>query len=144
MRLYKRNHPARVLPLEIAPMIDVVFLLIIFFMATAQFARLTRAEVNLPREQGEQEKAPEEAGIVVNITREGLVIISDEQVELVDLRRYLRQEMARRNESEVKFLLRADREADSAVLNQVVTQLQQLGLGSARIATEVPMRGRSR
>jgi biopolymer transport protein ExbD len=38
---------------DITPMIDVVFLLIIFFMTTAQYALLTRTELNLPKEKGE-------------------------------------------------------------------------------------------
>ena len=62
--------------LEITPMIDVVFLLIVFFMTTAQFARVTRTELDLPLEQGEQEEQPEEAGFVVNINADGSIILA--------------------------------------------------------------------
>lgn len=148
MRLYKRKHPDRVLPFEIAPMIDVVFLLIIFFMATAQYAKMSRAEVNLPQEMGEQKESPEEAGVILNITRDGQIIVGENIIALSDLRVFLQQEIRERripltgmsSGGDVKFLLRVDRNADTAILNEVVTHLQQLGLGAVRIATEVPSR----
>jgi biopolymer transport protein ExbD len=61
---------------DITPMIDVVFLLIIFFMTTAQYALLTRTELDLPKEKGEQREEAEEAGLVVNITSDGQLIVS--------------------------------------------------------------------
>lgn len=127
-------------------MIDVVFLLIIFFMATAQFARLTRAEVDLPIEPGEQKQSAEEAGIVVNITKDGTIIVAEQVIHRDDFRAFLEHQMRQRaadaartgDRSEIKLLLRADRESDSSILNHVVTELQHLGVNAARIATEVP------
>ncbi len=122
-------------------MIDVVFLLIIFFMTTARFARLTRAEIDLPIEKGEQHEAPDEAGLIINITREGAIIVSDRTVDLRRLEEIVHREIRRlpdRPSRQLKMLIRADRHADSARLNQVVTMLRSLGVGSARLATQVP------
>ena len=58
MKFVTARERSRSLHIEITPMIDVVFLLIIFFMTTAQFARMTRAELSLPVEPGDQEQAP--------------------------------------------------------------------------------------
>ena len=138
MKFRKPRHSERVLPVEITPMIDVVFLLIIFFMTTAQFARLTRAEIDLPQERGEQEEA-EEAGLVVNLTREGQVIINDTEVPLSEMMAMVREEMARSGSpAGLKLLLRADREASAARLNEIIKQLQDAGVYNARVATEVP------
>ncbi len=128
-------------PVDITPMIDVVFLLIIFFMTTAQFARLTRADVDLPLERGEQLERPEAAGTVINITREGELIVSDRTVDLQELERIIREQSRRSLEDDgapMKLLIRADRQGQAARLNQVVTLLRRLGVGSARLATEVP------
>ncbi|MEE8153357.1 MAG: biopolymer transporter ExbD, partial [Phycisphaerales bacterium] len=75
MRFVTARERKRTLDIEVTPMIDVVFLLIIFFMTTAQFARMTRAELALPLELGEQDPAPEEAGLVINVTGEGEIIV---------------------------------------------------------------------
>ncbi len=128
-------------------MIDVVFLLIIFFMTTAQFSRLTRADVDLPQERGEQRQIPEEAGIVINITRNGELIISNRSVELRELEAMVRAQIRQApglSPLNLKLMIRADRNTEAARLNQVVTMLTSLGVGSARLATEVPRMGTGR
>lgn len=139
MRPMRRSHPQRVLPIELTPMIDVVFLLIIFFMTTAQFARMTRAEIDLPREPGERQRAPEEAGIVLNILKDGSIIVGDKVVGIDQMIELVREHMTGSSGGAgAKVLVRADREADSVFLNQVMSRLRRAGVGNARIATEVP------
>lgn len=139
MRAMRRSHPQRVLPIELTPMIDVVFLLIIFFMTTAQFARMTRAEVDLPREPGERQRAPDEAGIVINILKDGSIIVGDRTVGVDQMIELVRDYMTSASGGPgAKVLVRADREADSVFLNQTMSRLRRAGVGNARIATEVP------
>ena len=141
MRYRRRGDVMRFLVFDLTPMIDVVFLLIIFFMTTAQFAQLTRAEVDLPQERGEQQAEAEQAGIVVNITGEGQLIVSGRTVGLGELESIVRLEIARepdRPAQQLKLLIRADRNAPAARLNRVVEVLRPLGVGAARLATEVP------
>ena len=70
MRFASRNKPDRLLPVDMTPMIDIVFQLLIFFLTTAQLAQFSRAEMDLPQEAGEQTEAAEEAGIIVNLLAE--------------------------------------------------------------------------
>ncbi len=141
MRFVTARERSRSLHIEITPMIDVVFLLIIFFMTTAQFARMTRAELALPVEPGEQERAPEEAGLVINLTQAGEIIVADRTLGLAQLEQLVRQEIqlhSDRPARQLKLLIRADKNADSARLNEVVRLLQGMDVGHARLATEVP------
>ncbi|MHC4274155.1 MAG: ExbD/TolR family protein, partial [Planctomycetota bacterium] len=85
----------RSVTVDITPMIDVVFLLIIFFMTTAQYALLTKAELDLPQEKGEQREEAEEAGLVINITREGQLIVSGRNVDLRELEEIVWMEIER-------------------------------------------------
>ena len=141
MKFVTARERNRSLHIEITPMIDVVFLLIIFFMTTAQFARMTRAELALPIEPGEQERAPEEAGLVINLTRAGEIIVSDQTLDLAELEQLVRQEIqlhSDRPARQLKLLIRADKNANSARLNEIVRLLQGMDIGHARLATEVP------
>ena len=141
MKFVTARERNRSLHIEITPMIDVVFLLIIFFMTTAQFARMTRAELALPVEPGEQERAPEEAGLVINLTQAGQIIVADQTLDLAQLEQIVRQEIqlhSDRPARQLKLLIRADKNADSARLNEVVRVLQRMDVGHARLATEVP------
>ena len=141
MRFGRRAHAERLLAFEITAMIDVVFLLIIFFMTTARFAQVTRAELDLPKEQGEQLEAPEEAGIIINIDATGALFVGQQTVTLDELERIVREEVARlrgRDAERLKLMIRADQNGRTDRLNRVVSRLQRIGVGAARLATEVP------
>ena len=122
-------------------MIDVVFLLIIFFMTTAQVARLTHTEIDLPLERGDQQATPDEAGLVINITSSGEIVVASRIVGLAELEGIVLSEIRKdptRPADQLKLLLRADRTVAAAYLNRVVRLLESLGVGAARLATEVP------
>jgi biopolymer transport protein ExbD len=122
------------------PMIDVVFLLIIFFMTAARFAEQTRADLELPKEAGEQEEAAAEAGVVVNIDAEGRISIAQRELDLAGLAALIQEEIDVAGTGAVgfKLTLRADERADAKHLNEIIEQLQTLGVGAAHVATEVP------
>jgi len=122
-------------------MIDVVFLLIIFFMTTAQVAQLTHTEIDLPLERGDQQATPDEAGLVINITANGEIVVASRVVGLAELEGIVLDEIRKdpdRPASQLKLLLRADRTVAALYLNRVVRLLESLGVGAARLATEVP------
>jgi biopolymer transport protein ExbD len=141
MKIGPRRQSERTVSVDITPMMDMVFLLIIFFMTTAQFVRMTRADVDLPLEPGEQEPEPDEPGIVINVMRDGSMIVADQDVTLDGLRDIMRREInaqPQRRADRVKLLIRADRELRGAQLNRLVGALQEMGVGFGRFATEVP------
>jgi len=125
---------------DLTPMIDIVFLLIIFFLTTAQFSRMTRAEVELPVQAGEGEELRDEPGIVINIMVDGSIIVDDEAIELSGLERIIRREIALQEgrADMVRTLLRADRTLAAGRVNEVVRMLQGLGVRVGRFATEIP------
>jgi biopolymer transport protein ExbD len=67
-------------PLEISmtPMIDVVFLLLIFFMVTTTFNRQTELTINLPEAKGQEAKEKPKT-ITLMIDADGNYFISDQQ-----------------------------------------------------------------
>jgi len=126
---------------DITAMIDVVFLLIIFFMTTAQVAQLTHTEIDLPLERGDQQATPDEAGLVINITSTGEILVASRIVGLAELEGIVLSEIRKdpaRPADQLKLLLRADRTVAALYLNRVVRLLESLGVGAARLATEVP------
>ena len=140
MKLTGAHKRSRYLNVEITPMIDVVFLLIIFFLTTAQFTLITRENVDLPDEPGEQDENPDESGLVINITAEGEFVVATETLTLAQLDDLIEAEIqiqAGGNARELKLLIRADENGDTTALNRLITQLHARGVGAARMATEV-------
>ena len=53
MNVGVRQIRERQLPVDMTPMIDIVFQLLIFFLVTAQLSQHSRADLELPQEAGE-------------------------------------------------------------------------------------------
>ena len=128
----------------VTSLLDINFLLIMFFLMTAHFQRESHALLNLPKERGEEKAQPDEAGLVINITATGEVIVSNEVVDMEELRTLVRAQVDRRKESQsnspggLKLMIRADRDGSTRELNRVVSMLREMGVGTMRVATEVP------
>jgi len=127
---------SRILDVDLTSMIDVVFLLIVFFMTTAQFARMTKAEVDLPDEPGEQRAGGEEGAIVINVVADGSIIVGRQSVGHDTLMRMVAAEAARAGgPSEVDLVIRADQTLDAQAVNRIAEGLADLGVRSWRLAT---------
>ena len=124
--------------LDMTPMIDIVFLLLIFFLTTAQLARESRADLDLPDERGEQTTEVERAGLIVNVLADGSLLLGDSMISIEELENAaIRQVVGSRDEKGrlVRPLVRADRNAPAERLNEVFNALRRAGTGSVRLAT---------
>ncbi|MFG0274679.1 MAG: ExbD/TolR family protein [Phycisphaerales bacterium] len=127
---------SRIIDVDLTSMIDVVFLLIVFFMTTAQFARMTKAEVDLPDEPGEQRAGDEEGAIVINVAGDGSIIVGRQTVSYDQLMRMVAAEAARSGgPALVDLVIRADQSLDAQTVNRIAEGLADLGVRSWRLAT---------
>ena len=138
MRFNGRKRKDRLLPVDMTPMIDIVFQLLIFFLTTAQLAMFSRAELDLPVEMGEQEEAAEEAGLIINILPDGSITIAGETLDdeaFAIMAEELVMDLDADRLSQLRPLIRADQKAPAARLNRVLELLQRSGVPAVRIAT---------
>ena len=137
MQFRKDNSSPRSVAVDMTPMIDIVFQLLIFFLVTAQMAAQTRAQLDLPVEKGEEEKSGEAAGLTVNVLADGSIVVNDETLSLEALDRAIDEAIARAGSpEEVRPLLRVDRSCDATKLNAAFARLSGRGVVAIRLATE--------
>jgi biopolymer transport protein ExbD len=121
---------------DLTPMIDVVLLLIIFFVLSAQFAQAVRKPLSLPQEPG---SAPTEVGpttILIDIDKAGDLFTGGTRLDLEGLRVTMRSHIKQVGEADrVEAVVRADRDAPSVHLNKVARVLSELGLRNWKLAT---------
>ena len=122
-----------VLELDMTPMIDVTFLLLIFFLVTAQMAQRSRGEVRLPVEPGEAAARADAAGLVVLMRRDGSMLVGDAPVGLDQVAELARRACGRG--SSATPVVRADRDAPASALNALSRALQSGGMPAFRLAT---------
>ena len=137
MKLSKRKRHAS-LNIDMTPMIDIVFLLLVFFMTISQISEVKKTKMDLPKLAGSEDQKP--SHVTVNITRKGKILLAQKSVSLAELANVMQKELAKVGENAdlLNVVVRADKEAKCREVNQVVTRLSQLQIKKVRIAVEVP------
>jgi biopolymer transport protein ExbD len=141
---FSRNDRKRVVDIDMTPMIDIVFQLLIFFLVTARMAEMTRADIDLPTEAGEKEASKEQAGLVINVAANGEITVGERAVDLLELES-MAAELASAtgpkgatDPSKFRPLVRADRNAQAERLNAVLGALERAGVKGVRLGTSPP------
>jgi biopolymer transport protein ExbD len=129
----------QVIPIvEMTPMIDIIFLLIIFFMVAAQFAQQARVDLELPKEQGEVAELEQENAFIINLLENGEIVVDNSKgvITYEELASLLQEEVETRSLSWDSLLIRADERASTQALNEILLLLHGHNFSATRIATE--------
>lgn len=121
--------------LNLTPLIDIVFLLLVFFMLTAHFVEEKALDVELPRAQGDTSTA-DEVQVEVIVGAEGELLVNGRQVNPVDLEEVLRSLLHAPGNKIVR--LRGDRAAHLERAVRVMGAARSAGAASLNIVTERP------
>jgi biopolymer transport protein ExbD len=125
------QHGADESGIDLAPMLDFVLNLLIFFIITAVFAKEIGITVSRPNAAQSAEK--KEAGnIVVAIDPTGQIIIDKRVVDLRSVRASIERLHSQRPDDSVVVV--ADKDAQSGILVQVIDQVRQVGIDNVSIA----------
>ncbi|MEW6487127.1 MAG: biopolymer transporter ExbD [Thermodesulfobacteriota bacterium] len=117
--------------LNLTPMIDIVFLLLVFFLLTTHFVEEGGVGLRLPTAESQTER-PEEP-VTVSVARDGSVYLGTEAVTLVGLVERLRVEVGPGGRPVV---VRGDREAPLQAAVAVLDAARAAGAVRLVVATE--------
>ncbi len=124
---------------DMTPMIDVVMLLIIFFLVTSQFSQSIRTQIDLPKQQGEQTDADTSGDIVVDLLADGSIRLEGEAISLDSFIAMVGAEILHGN-AQTEVLIRPERNGPAMHLNKLCRRLSSAGVRAYRIAT-TPIEG---
>lgn len=110
MRLPRFGH-SRTVQFNVTPLIDVVFLLIIFFLVSSHLAQQeTQVELRLPSADSTQQLETETTPrVTINVLADGQLLLGSERVAEDEVSRRLQIERAETS-GELEVRIRADRE----------------------------------
>lgn len=115
--------------IDIAPLIDIVFQLLIFFMLTSSFIMQPGIKVNLPKAVTSEVIRPENIDILV--TSENVTYVNDKVVTLQELKSMFKLAAKR----EQTILIKADRRASLGRVVEIWDMARDLGITQINIAT---------
>ena len=118
--------------LDLTPMMDIVFIMLIFFIVTTSFVKETGIEVNRPN--ADTAERDEKGNILVAISQNNEIWIDKRRVDLKAVRANI--ERLKIEYPEGSVIIQADKEARSGLLVETMDQIRLAGVQNISIAAK--------
>ncbi|GAK22904.1 LOW QUALITY PROTEIN: biopolymer transport protein ExbD/TolR [Vibrio sp. JCM 19052] len=116
--------------IDMTPMLDIVFIMLIFFIVTTSFVKEAGLEVNRPTASSAQ--TVKKGNIMVAIGAAGDVWVDKRRIEVDAVRANI--ERLRAESQDGAVVIQADTEANAGVVVKVMDQIKMAGVESISIA----------
>jgi biopolymer transport protein ExbD len=116
--------------IDLTPMLDVVFIMLIFFIVTSSFIKEAGVEVQRP--QAETASPQDKGNILIAITADGQVWMDKKVVDVRSVRAYV--ERMRVDQPDGAVVVQADQDARTGLVVQVMDQARLAGVHEVALA----------
>jgi biopolymer transport protein ExbD len=132
MRLGRRHHKQDEAQVDLTSMLDIVFIMLIFFIVTSSFVRESGVEVNRPT--ASNVVSQKEAGIFVAITSANDIYIDKRMVDVERVEATLEHLML--DKPDASLVIQADEHAYSGTVVKVMDAAKGAGVKNIALAAE--------
>jgi len=129
-RKHKANDEAEI---NITPMLDIVFIMLIFFIVTTSFVKEKGLEVSRPSNSPPKEVKKNKGPIVVKIDANGNITMKGRMLDRQAVEANLEREKAEKPDSPLIIAAHPDAETDALVT--ILDAAEAVGVGSVSVAT---------
>jgi biopolymer transport protein ExbD len=119
--------------INITPMLDIVFIMLIFFIVTTSFVKETGLEVSRPSSSPPKEVKQDKGPIVVKIDSSNLISMKGRLLEPRAVQANLEREKAEKPDS--PLIIAAHPEANTDSLVTILDAAKAVGIASVSVAT---------
>ena len=116
--------------IDLTPMLDVVFIMLIFFIVSTSFVKESGIEVNRPKATTASKK--EKASILVAIDKNNFVWVDKRRVDIRSVRANIERLHAESPEGTV--VVQADERSKTGMLVKVMDQIREAGVSNISVA----------
>lgn len=134
MRRFKQaNQTEEDTGIDLTPMLDVVFIMLIFFIVTSSFVKESGIEVNRPT--AKSAVLVKSGNILVALSPNGEIWIDKRQVDLKAVGANIKRLHAEMPKSSV--IVQADKEAKSGKLIELIDAIKTAGIANVSVASKI-------
>ncbi len=146
MKFRKRHVQRRAPNVDLTPMIDVVFQLLLFFMLSSTFVVQTSIQIEMPEAKGATQLEDKDLSITLAYGTDGpdgkgKIYVNDDEIQTIDALTQRLSDEARRN-PDVQLLVRPDARTDTGRLVEVLGIATSVGIEKYGISAQPPESGR--
>jgi len=117
-----------------APLIDMVFILLIFFLVTTSFVKESGVEIDRPTAQSAVPK--EKVHLMVEITQEGTVFIEGKPTDIRSIRARMKRFIVETPGGSV--LIVADKQSNTGIVIQALDECRLAGVQNIGVSARKP------
>jgi len=121
---------------DLMPLIDMVFILLIFFMLTSTVLKPV-IQLTLPT-AGTDDPKPPSPPIIITVNKVGNMYINQDLIQISQLRSSLRPIVASSHPDDIHIIFSADKSVDYSVFIQVIDELKQLNIHHISLEHDQP------
>ena len=128
---HRRSKPAEI---NMAPLIDMVFILLIFFLVTTSFVKESGVEIQRPTAQSATPK--EKVHLMVEITRDGMILIEGKAVDIRSVRLRMKRFIVETPGGSV--LIVADKQSHTGIVIKALDECRLAGVQNISVSARRP------
>ena len=129
-RVTMSNEAQQGVGVNMSPLIDCVFLLLIFFIVTTVFVEETGVTVDKPKAASAQQL--DKHSILIALTRDGRIVFGGREIGINGVRGIVRQQLKNRD---APVIILADANATTSPLVDIIDECKLAGAKEVSIAT---------
>lgn len=130
-RFGSTNEPEEDAAIDISPLIDCIFILLIFFIVTTTFVEETGIEVDKP--QAASAAALEKQSVMIAVTSEGAIVYGGKEIGISGVQPIVRRFVEK--ESDTPVIIQADEKAPTGVFARVLDEAKLGGALKVSLST---------
>lgn len=120
---------------DVSPMIDVIFQLVLFFLVSVSFSAVSKISVNLP--QSTSSAAAQPSAVEIVSRKDGTVMLNGADIPIEDLPAALSKlDTGGLQKREVPVVLCADRDVTAGRIAEIFDAVREGGFASVQLRTE--------
>jgi len=127
---YSRHRRTKAVDINMAPLIDMVFILLIFFLVTTSFVKESGVDVQRPRAKSAVTK--EKVNLIIGVTKDGVIYMENHPVDIRSIRARMERFLAETPEGSVVIV--ADKNSKTGTVIQVLDECRLAGVKNISVA----------
>ncbi|GIU02023.1 ExbD/TolR family protein [Shewanella algidipiscicola] len=116
--------------IDMTPMLDIVFIMLIFFIVTTSFIKPSGLDYNKP--EASQATTQKSANIFIGVSKTGVIKMENRQVDIERVTANVERMLAESPEAAV--LIEADKEAEHGLVIKVMDNVKKAGIDKISVS----------
>lgn len=128
------DEPGEIAEINVTPLVDIMLVLLVIFMATATYITSGSLEVELPQAQSSSQQKPSGKAIQIVVHEDGHLLVDNEKIESDELDTLLMQRI--QDPQQVHAIVAADRHAHYGTVVEVIDHIRGHGIAVFSLQVE--------